>query len=163
MLRGFEEAGDYQMAFKRAEEDMSELLKERESQLAAEREKFAAMEQKCAQELAMTRKETVQMEAKYQQEQKRAIDLNNHYMKIRKAINIGNGSGSGSTQRIQALAEQGRALGAKTSVRPESEFDFKKTIEERNKYKKEAAGLKRQNRELMLVNSRIDDYDFQRR
>ena len=84
-------------------------------------------------------------------------------MKIRKAINIGNGSGSGSTQRIQALAEQGRALGAKTSVRPESEFDFKKTIEERNKYKKEAAGLKRQNRELMLVNSRIDDYDFQRR
>ena len=111
----------------------------------------------------MTRKETVQMEAKYQQEQKRAIDLNNHYMKIRKAINIGNGSGSGSTQRIQALAEQGRALGAKTSVRPESEFDFKKTIEERNKYKKEAAGLKRQNRELMLENSRIDDYDFQRR
>ena len=36
----------------------------------------------------MTLKETVQMEAKYQQEQKRAIDLNNHYMKIRKAINI---------------------------------------------------------------------------
>ena len=49
MLRGFEEAGNYQMAFKRAEEDMSELLKERESQLAAEREKFAAMEQKCSQ------------------------------------------------------------------------------------------------------------------
>ena len=111
----------------------------------------------------MTRKETVQMEAKYQQEQKRAIDLNNHCVKIRKAINIGNGSGSGSTQRIKALAEQGRALGAKTSVRPESEFDFKKTIEERNKYKKEAAGLKKQNKELLLVNSRNDDYDFQRR
>ena len=103
------------------------------------------------------------MEAKYQQEQKRAIDLNNHCLKIRKAINIGNGSGSGNTQRIKALAEQGRALGAKTSVRPESEFDFKKTIEERNKYKKEAAGLKKQNKELLLVNSRNDDYDFQRR
>ena len=103
------------------------------------------------------------MEAKYQQEQKRAIDLQNHCRKIRKAINLGNGGGFGSTQRIKALAEQGRALGAKTSVRPESEFDFKKTIEERNKYKKEAAGLKRKNRELMLVNSRNDDYDFQRR
>ena len=45
------------------------------------------------------------MEAKYQQEQKRAIDLSNHCRKIRKAINIGNGSGSGSTQRIKALAE----------------------------------------------------------
>ena len=57
MLRWFEEAGDYQMAFKRAEEDMSELLKERESQLAAEREKFAAMEQKCSQ-LESDRKKT---------------------------------------------------------------------------------------------------------
>ena len=57
MLRGFEEAGDYQMAFKRAGEDMSELLKERESQLAAEREKFAAMEKKCAQ-LESDRKKT---------------------------------------------------------------------------------------------------------
>ena len=37
MLRGFEETGDYQMALKRAEEDISELIKERESQLAAER------------------------------------------------------------------------------------------------------------------------------
>ena len=103
------------------------------------------------------------MEAKYQQEQKRAIDLQNHCRKIRKAINLGNGGGFGSTQRIKALAEQGRALGAKTSVRPEAEFDFKKTIEERNKYKKEAARLKKQNNELMLVNGRYDDYDFQRR
>ena len=103
------------------------------------------------------------MEAKYQQEQKRAIDLNNHCVKIRKAINIGNGSGSGSTQRIKALAEQGRALGAKTSVRPESEFDFRKTIEDRNRYKKEVDRLNKLNKELMLVNSRIDDYDFQRR
>ena len=103
------------------------------------------------------------MEAKYQQEQKRAINLNNHCLKIRKAINIGNGSGSGSTQRIKALAEQGRALGAKTSVRPESEFDFRKTIEDRNRYKKEADRLNKQNKELMLVNSRFDDYDFQRR
>ena len=103
------------------------------------------------------------MEAKYQQEQKRAINLNNHCLKIRKAINIGNGSGSGSTQRIKALAEQGRALGAKTSVRPESEFDFRKTIEDRNRYKKEVDRLNKLNKELMLVNSRIDDYDFQRR
>ena len=100
------------------------------------------------------------MEAKYQQEQKRAIDLNNHCLKIRKAINIGNGTGSGNTQRIKALAEQGRALGAKTSLRPVYEFDFKKTIEERNKYKMEAARLKKQNKELMLVNNRNDDYDF---
>ena len=57
MLRGFKETGDYQMALKRAEEDMSELLKERESQLAAEREKFAAMEQKCSQ-LESDRKKT---------------------------------------------------------------------------------------------------------
>ena len=57
MLRGFEETGDYQMALKRAEEDMSELIKERESQLAAEREKCAAMEQKCAQ-LESDRKKT---------------------------------------------------------------------------------------------------------
>ena len=103
------------------------------------------------------------MEAKYLQEQKRAIGLNNHCLKIRKAINIGNGSGHSSTQRIKALAEQGRALGAKTSVRPESEFDFRKTIEDRNRYKKEADRLNKQNKELMLVNSRIDDYDFQRR
>ena len=103
------------------------------------------------------------MEAKYQQEQKRANDLNNHCLKIRKAINLGNGGGFGSTQRIKVLAEQGRALGAKTSVCPEAEFDFKKTIEERNKYKKEAARLKKQNKELMLVNGRYDDYDFQRR
>ena len=103
------------------------------------------------------------MEAKYQQEQKRAIDLNNHCLKIRKAINIGNGTGSSNTQRIKALAEQGRALGAKTSLRQVYEFDFKKTIEERNKYKMEAARLKKQNKELMLVNSRNDDYDFQRR
>ena len=57
MLRGFEEAGDYQMALKRAEEDMSKLLKERESQLAAERENFAAMEKKCSQ-LESDRKKT---------------------------------------------------------------------------------------------------------
>ena len=57
MLRGFEETGDYQMALKRAEEDMSELIKECESQLAAEREKFAVMEQKCSQ-LESDRKKT---------------------------------------------------------------------------------------------------------
>ena len=57
MLRGFEETGDYQMALKRAEEDMSELLKEREDQLAAEREKFATMEQKYSQ-LESDRKKT---------------------------------------------------------------------------------------------------------
>ena len=103
------------------------------------------------------------MEAKYQQEQKRAIDLNNHCLKIRKAINIGNGTGSGNTQRIKALAEQGRALGAKTLLRLVYEFGFKKTIEERYIYKMEAARLKKQNKELLLVNGRIDDYDFQRR
>ena len=52
----------------------------------------------------MTQKETAEWEAKYLEEQKRAAELHNHCVKIRKAVNIGNGKGSGSVQRIKVLA-----------------------------------------------------------
>ena len=64
--------------------------------------------------------------------QKHAAELNNHCVKIRRAINIGNGSSSGSVQRIKALTEQARALCTVTSLRPEATNLIAQTIEGRN-------------------------------